>query len=145
MCVHVLEYVIYLFICILFIYFFTINNIQNNNTLRICGGFCKHVHLARTTPPLHTTKAFQIFDEDVRKCFVQCTAVDTSDHAWHQARLTLSRGGLGLRSLTQHSPAAYIASLCTSGFGPQPLAVCFLPSCRFVAVCYSFRGSWTPS
>ncbi|KAL5471131.1 hypothetical protein EMCRGX_G029214 [Ephydatia muelleri] len=87
--------------------------------IRICGGFCKLVHLARTTPPLHATKAFQIFDEDVRKCFAQCTAVDTSDHAWHQARLSLSRGGQGLRSLAQHSPAAYIASLCTSGFGPQ--------------------------
>ena len=47
------------------------------------------VHLARTTPPLHTTKAFELFDEDVRKCFAQCTAVDTSDHAWHQARLSL--------------------------------------------------------
>ena len=87
--------------------------------LHICGGFCKLVHLACTTPPLQTTKAFQIFDEDVHKCFAQCTAVDTSDHAWHQARLSLSRGGLGLRSLAQHSPATYIASLCTSGFGPQ--------------------------
>ena len=33
--------------------------------------------------------------------------------------LGLSRGGLGLRSLTQHSPTAYIALLCTSGFGSQ--------------------------
>ena len=82
--------------------------------LHICGGFCKLIHLARTAPPLHTTKAFQIFDEVVSKCFAQCTAVDTSDHAWHQARLSLSRGGLGLRSLAQHSPAAYIASLCVS-------------------------------
>ena len=130
------------------------------------------VHLAFPTPPL----AFQVFDEDVRRCFAaQCTAVDTSDHAWHQARLGLSRGGLGLsrgglglsrgglglsrgslglsrgglglsrgglglsrgslglsrgglglsrgglglRSLTQHSPTAYIASLCTSGFRSQ--------------------------
>ena len=53
------------------------------------------------------------------KCFAQCTAVDTSDHAWHQARLSLSRDGMGLISLTQHYPASYIASLCTSGFGSQ--------------------------
>ena len=72
--------------------------------LRVCGG------------PLHTTK------EDVCRCSAQCTAVDTSDHAWHLARLSLSRGGLGLsrgglglHSLAQHSPAAYITSLCTSG------------------------------
>ena len=30
--------------------------------LRICGGFCKLVHLARTIHPLHTTKALQIFE-----------------------------------------------------------------------------------
>ena len=64
-----------------------------------------------TIPPLHTTKAFELFDEDVHRCIAQFTAVDTSDHAWHQARLSLSRGGLGLHSLTQHSLAAYIASV----------------------------------
>ena len=64
--------------------------------LGVCVGFCKLVRLARTTPPLHTMKAFELFDENVRRCFAQCTAVDTSDHAWHQARLSLSRGGLGL-------------------------------------------------
>ena len=51
-------------------------------------------------------------------CTTYC-CMDSSDHAWHQARLSLSRGGLGLRSVTQHSPAAYIASLCTFGFGSQ--------------------------
>ena len=45
--------------------------------------------------------------------------LDTSDRAWRQARLSLSRGGLGLHSLTQHSPAAYISSLCSSGSGSQ--------------------------
>ena len=52
------------------------------------------------------------------RCFAQCAAVDTSDHAWHQARL-------GLCSLTQHSPAAYNALLCSSCFRSQsqrPLA-----------------------
>ena len=41
--------------------------------LRVCGGFCKLVYLARITPPLHTTKAFELFDEDVHRCFAQCT------------------------------------------------------------------------
>ena len=35
--------------------------------------------------------------------------------AWKQAQLSLSRGGLGLRSLSHHAPAAFIASLCFSG------------------------------
>ena len=42
------------------------------------------------------------------------TGVDTPDHAWHQAQLSLRRDGLGLRSLAHHSPAAYMASLSNS-------------------------------
>ena len=40
--------------------------------------------------------------------------VDTSDAAWQQAQLSLSRGGLGLRRPSLHSPAAYIASAIAS-------------------------------
>ncbi|KAL5487296.1 hypothetical protein EMCRGX_G019879 [Ephydatia muelleri] len=41
-----------------------------------------------------------------------------SDTAWQQAQLSPSRGGLGFRSLSHHSSAAFI-SLCSSGFGLQ--------------------------
>ena len=44
-----------------------------------------------------------------------CTAVDTSDTAWRQEILGLSKGRLGLRSLYQLAPAAYIASICSAG------------------------------
>ena len=37
--------------------------------------------------------------------------------AWQQAQLSLSRGGLGFRSLSHHTSAAFISSLCSSGFG----------------------------
>ena len=40
--------------------------------------------------------------------------VVTSNAAWQQAQLSLSRGGLGLRRLSLHSPAAYIASAIAS-------------------------------
>ena len=59
------------------------------------------MHLARSTPPS------LIFDNDAHKCFAECTMVDTSDAAWQQAQLSLSRGGLRLRRLSLHSPAAY--------------------------------------
>ena len=39
----------------------------------------------------------------------------TSDTAWKQAKMSLRRGGLGLRSLADHPSAAYIASVCTPG------------------------------
>ena len=85
--------------------------------LRLCGSFCKLAHLARATPPSLSIKALEHFDIDVRHCFSQCTAVDTSDEAWCRLKLSLSRGGLGLRSLSSHAAAAYIASLCSSDFG----------------------------
>ncbi|KAL5493146.1 hypothetical protein EMCRGX_G014281 [Ephydatia muelleri] len=56
-----------------------------------------------------------LFDQDVQKCFTSCTGVHPSIAAWKQAQLSLSRGGLGLRSLSHHAPAAFIASLCFSG------------------------------
>ena len=48
--------------------------------------------------------------------FNSCTAVDTSDTAWRQAILDLSKGGLGLHSLYQLAPAA---SICSAGFGSE--------------------------
>ena len=85
--------------------------------LRLCGGFCKLVHLARSTPPSLSSHALSLFDNDIRRVFSECTRVDTSDTAWKQAQLSLSRGGLGLRSLSHHSSAAYVSSICSSGFG----------------------------
>ena len=51
--------------------------------------------------------------------FCRCIGVDMSDRAWQQAQLSPSRGGLGFRSLSRHSSAAFISSLCSSGFGLQ--------------------------
>ena len=49
--------------------------------------------------------------------FCQCIGIDTSDTAWQLALLSPSRGGLGFRSLSCHSSAVFISSLCSSGFG----------------------------
>ena len=49
--------------------------------LRMCGGFCRVAHLARATPPLLAMTSLQLFDEDVRRSFSLCTAVDTTDVA----------------------------------------------------------------
>ena len=85
--------------------------------LRMCGGFCKMVHLTRVTPPSVASDALVSFDEDVRQCFVLCSAIEVSDSAWKQAQLGLRFGGLGLRSLSCHAAAAFIASLSSSGLG----------------------------
>ena len=85
--------------------------------LWLCGGYCKLVHLARVVPPSFSQSVLQIFDQDVQTCFTSCTGVHSSNVAWKQAQLSLSCGGLGLRSLSHHAPAAFIASLCFSGLG----------------------------
>ena len=87
--------------------------------LRQCGSFCRLVHLARNTPPLLVNEAFALFDDCVQQCFSECTAADVSAATWQQAQLSLKRGGLGLRSLSFHSPAAYIASFLSSGLSPS--------------------------
>ncbi|KAL5494323.1 hypothetical protein EMCRGX_G015630 [Ephydatia muelleri] len=62
--------------------------------------------------------SLEAFDHNIRATFSKCTVVDTSNQAWKQAELSLSRGGLGIRSLSWHSPAAYISSLSSSGAVP---------------------------
>ncbi|KAL5502223.1 hypothetical protein EMCRGX_G008962 [Ephydatia muelleri] len=83
------------------------------------GGYCKLVHLAHSMPSSLSSKAFSLFDDDIRRAFNQCMGVDTSNIAWEQAQLSLKRGGLGLLSLSHHSSAAFISSICSSGFGSQ--------------------------
>ena len=84
--------------------------------LRLCGSFCCGVHLARSTPPSLIYEGLALFDDDVRRCFAECTMVDTSDIAWRQAQLSLSRGGIGLRCLSLHSSVACIASIIASSY-----------------------------
>ena len=55
--------------------------------LRFCGSFCKLVHLARSTPPSLVAE-LSFFDSDIRRCFTECTSMDVSDIAWHQAQLS---------------------------------------------------------
>ena len=85
--------------------------------LRMCGGYCKFVHLARTTPTSLCSDSLKLFDEEVRHCFASCLAVDVPDTQWHQAQLCPKLGGLGLRSLSLHSCAAFISSLAASDLG----------------------------
>ena len=79
-----------------------------------CGSFCKMVHLACSTPPSHMADALQMFDNDIHVAFAECTAVDAFGNSWEQTKLSLSRGRLGLRSLSHHSAAAYISSVSAS-------------------------------
>ena len=56
----------------------------------------------------------QMFDMAVQECFATCSALDLTEHAWQQAQLGLRYGGLGMRSLSLHACAAYIASISSA-------------------------------
>ena len=88
------------------------------NLLRQCGGFCKMVHVARCCPPEPILDPLKAFDKSVMGCLEDCAAVQLTDRARRQATLSLSSGGMGLRSLEAHAPAAYIASLTSSSQTP---------------------------
>ncbi|KAL5500402.1 hypothetical protein EMCRGX_G011959 [Ephydatia muelleri] len=63
-----------------------------------------------------TLEGLHLFDEEVRQTFSDSMCIDPSDLVWQQAQLSLSRGGLGLRSAPLHSSAAFMSSFSMSGF-----------------------------
>ena len=67
--------------------------------LRMCGSYCKLVHLARATTPSHCADYLKLFDEEVRLCFTSCIAVDVPDPNWQQAQLSQRFGGLAFGPL----------------------------------------------
>ena len=67
--------------------------------LRMCGSFCRMVHIARVTPPSLASDALRSSDEEVQRCFALCTAIEVPNGAWCQAQLGLKFGGLARPSL----------------------------------------------
>ena len=68
------------------------------------------VFSARVVPSETHHSALSEFDDAVRACFESFTGLLPDNRQWLQASLSSKRGGLGLRSLTAHSSAAFVAS-----------------------------------
>lgn len=81
-------------------------------------------------PPYLICEGLALFDDDICHCFAECSMVDTSDTAWQQAQLSLSRGGLRLHRLSLHTPADYIAYVIASDHS-SPLSKHLL-TCAFI-------------
>ena len=96
---------------------------------RQCWSFCRLVHLSRSTPPPLVKEVFAMFDD----CVQQCTAVDASASTWQQAQLSLKKGGLGLRRLSCHSPAAYKLHFSLQASPRCQVSICPLQS-TFITV-----------
>ena len=84
--------------------------------LRKCAAFCKMTHISRVTPPTLIKSSLSEFDDSIHHCFTECLALNLPPQSsgWKQACLSLSRGGLGLRSVAVHSTAAYLGSVSSS-------------------------------
>ena len=77
------------------------------------------VHITRVTHPCLVSDALEVFDEEVRNCFMLSTAIEISQAAWSQAQLSWRSGGLGFQAVSYLAPAAFITSFALSGIGPR--------------------------
>ena len=78
--------------------------------LRSCAGFTRLLHSMRYNPSSPQTMALDIFDGMIRGCFGDFTGLHLTTLQWKQASLGFAHAGLGLRSISDHVPAAYLVS-----------------------------------
>ena len=77
---------------------------------RYCASFCKIVFFIRTCPPSLASDACKKFDTEVYKALEAQLGTSIGDPTLSLAQLPIKKGGLGLRSASQHAVAAYISS-----------------------------------
>ena len=82
--------------------------------LRSCLGVCKVNYLLHTIPPATIMSQLQLFDRYLRDALSRICNASISAHAWCQATLPLSLGGLGLREASYVSPAAFLGCCLSS-------------------------------
>ena len=85
--------------------------------LRSCLALPKMMFLLRTVDTSGHQDILSEFDRHVREALIRILGCPLEDLAWEQAKLPVSMAGLGLRSATDHSAAAYATSFLAS----QPL------------------------
>jgi hypothetical protein len=82
--------------------------------LRLTSSFCKIVHFLRGVPPIFIIDILSRFDQQLHHTFEKCVGLSLGNTQWVQASLSLSKGGLGLRSAVKHAASAYISSVSFS-------------------------------
>ena len=82
--------------------------------LRTCVSFGKFCYYIRTIPPSLVMEAALSFDNCVRSCFQSILSSNLPDSQWMQCTLDLKHGGFGLRKVSEHANAAYIASVISN-------------------------------
>ena len=78
--------------------------------LRNCVSASRITYWMRTVPPSYIREELRVLDDLIRSTLDDTLGFGHSDTQWQQARLAVRSGGHGLRSCTDHSPGAYVAS-----------------------------------
>ena len=76
--------------------------------LRSCFALPKFSYLLCTCPPTHISKATMDFDVAMREALESILGGPLSGWSWLKASLPSSRGGVNLRSVSLHAPAAFL-------------------------------------
>ena len=85
---------------------------------------CRMIHISPVTRRTLIKSSLSLFDDSFHRRFTECLALlnlSPQSSGWKQACLSLSRGGLGLRSVAVHSIAACIGSISSSS--PDTLSI----------------------
>ena len=82
--------------------------------LRSCLAQPKVMFSLRTTNPLPHQDLWQEFDFIVREALCRILGATLAQQQWMQVKLAVAGGGLGLRSATDHGPAAYAISVLSA-------------------------------
>ena len=89
--------------------------------LRTCASYGRVMHSMRCTPPASHQEPLQQFDSMVQAAFSSITGLHLNSAQREQASRGLCHAGLGLRSATLDSPAAFLASKGTTALACEQL------------------------
>ena len=90
--------------------------------LRSCLSLPKLSFLLRTVDTTHVKDLLEEFDRITREGLTRILGSPLSNRVWHQAKLPVSMGGMGLRAAEDQAPAAYAASVLAA----RPLSASLL-------------------
>jgi hypothetical protein len=79
--------------------------------LRSCLSYCKMVYFMRTVPFGFLDESAKKFDESVLSALSRLINYKISPSAYSQLALSVSNGGMGLRKVSDHHPAAFFSSI----------------------------------
>ena len=99
--------------------------------------------MLRTTNPLYHMDLWDSYDKVTRESLNRILGAPLSDLQWKQAILPVSLGGLGLRAVSDHVPAAHVVSyLAALDLKEQKFWVLSLKGLKAVKTVNLFLQNW---